>query len=110
MFGISFGPKSITVQEAHDALGGEGHILLDVRTEAEVAAVGVPGALNIPLDVLEQRIEELQEYRSIHVLCRSGGRSSVATHLLQGAGLSQTVNVSGGILSWEAADLPVISK
>ena len=108
MFGLSFGPKSVTVHEAHEKLGTPGHALVDVRTRDEVRAKSVPGALHISLDSLEGRVGELADYASIHVLCRSGGRSAMATNLLHGAGMTHAENVTGGIIAWEAAGLPTI--
>ncbi len=108
MFGFSLGPKNISVTEAHGRLGTEGHVLLDVRTKDEVREVGVPGAVNIPLDRLEAQAARLTEYSSIHVLCRSGGRSAAAANLLHGLGMTHVMNVSGGILAWRQAGLPTI--
>ena len=107
MFGLSFGPQSIPVTEAYERLGTDGHVLLDVRTREEVRAEGIAGALNIPLDRLETEAARLKEYASIHVICRSGGRSSMATTILHGLGLGQTANVSGGIIAWQKAGLPI---
>lgn len=101
-----FGSKEVTVQEAHKALGTEGHCLVDVRTKEEVGDMGVPGALNIPLDQIETEGMALKEFDSIHVMCRSGGRSSIATDILHKMGMPQAINVRGGILAWEAAGLP----
>ncbi len=107
MFGFSLGPQSIPVTEAYERLGAEGHVLLDVRTREEVRAEGIAGALNIPLDRLETEAPRLTQYGSIHVICRSGGRSSMATDLLHGLGLKQATNVTGGIIAWQKAGLPV---
>lgn len=106
MFGISFGPKSVSVTEAYDKLGTEGHCLLDVRTRDEVRTMSVPGAVSIPLDRLAADAPQLASYASIHVLCRSGGRSAMATQLLHELGMTQAENITGGILAWEAAGLP----
>ncbi len=106
MFGISFGPKSVSVTEAHTMLGTDGHCLLDVRTRDEVREVSVRGALNIPLDRLEAEAHRLSVYTSIHVMCHSGGRSAMATSLLHNLGMSHAENVSGGVLAWQAARLP----
>ncbi len=106
MFGFSLGPKNITVTEAYERLGSDGHVLLDVRTKEEVRSAGIPGALNIPLDHLEAQAPRLGEYASIHVICRSGGRSAVAASLLHGLGLTHATNVSGGIIAWQRAGLP----
>lgn len=106
MFGFSFGPKSISVTEAHEQLGKDGHCLLDVRTKEEVREVAVPGALNIPLDRLAADASRLSGYTTIHVMCRSGGRSAMATSRLHSLGITQAANVTGGILAWQAAGLP----
>ena len=99
--------QSISVTEAYERLGTEDHALLDVRTHEEVRTEGIPGALNIPLDRLETEAARLKQYGSIHVICRSGGRSSVATNLLHDLGLKQATNVTGGIIAWRKAGLPV---
>ncbi len=101
-----FGPKSVSVTDAYERLGTDGHCLLDVRTSGEVHAQSIPGARNIPLDRLAGQVAQLSAYTSIHVLCRSGGRSAQATALLHSLGLKHAENVSGGILAWEAAGLP----
>ncbi len=107
MFGISFGPKSSTVQEVHAALGKPGVLLLDVRSPEEVEEGAVPGARNIPLENVETQAASLKDYSTIYVMCRSGGRSSMAVSLLHKLGITEAVNVSGGILAWQAAGLPV---
>ncbi|MBP7741398.1 MAG: rhodanese-like domain-containing protein [Candidatus Pacebacteria bacterium] len=106
MFGISFGPKNVTVTDAHTKLGSEGHVLLDVRTHEEVREVRVPGSLHIPLDRLESESAKLETYTSIHVMCRSGGRSLMAANLLHSLGMTHAENVAGGITQWQALNLP----
>ena len=106
MFGMSFGPKNVTVEEAHATLGSDGHALVDVRTHDEVSEVFVPGALHIPLDRLEVEAHKLKDYESVHVMCRSGGRSAMATSTLHGLGVTHAKNVSGGIIAWQSAKLP----
>ncbi len=101
-----FGPKGVSVTDAYERLGADGHCLLDVRTKEEVRMQRIPGAHNIPLDRLAGQVGQLSAYTSIHVLCRSGGRSARATALLHSLGLQHAENVSGGILAWEAAGLP----
>lgn len=102
-----FGPKEVSVEEAYKALGTKGHCLVDVRTPEEVAEVAVPGALTIPLDRIETEGQTLKDFDSIHVMCRSGGRSAIATDILHKMGMKQAINVRGGILAWQAAKLPV---
>ncbi|MHB1769926.1 MAG: rhodanese-like domain-containing protein [Minisyncoccota bacterium] len=108
LVGFSSGPQSVSVTDAYGRLGTEGHVLLDVRTRDEVRAEGIAGALNIPLDRLEIEAARLKQYGSIHVICRSGGRSSMATNLLHDLGLTQATNVIGGIIAWQKSGLPIV--
>lgn len=96
----------VSVHEAYEILGSEGHCLLDVRTVEEVSEIHVPGSLNIPLDRLAAESHRLAPYTSIHVICRSGGRGTVATSALHAVGMTHAKNVSGGIMAWSAAKLP----
>ena len=72
--------------------------LLDVRQKPELAVEQVPGAVNIPLHELRQRLDELPHDREILVVCRSGQRAYYATRLLLQKGFDARV-VSGGMLS-----------
>ncbi len=59
-----------------------GTVLLDTRTEGEFSRGHVPGAVNIPLDELRERIGELPQDGMPFVYCQSGLRSYVACRLL----------------------------
>lgn len=68
-----------------------GALLLDVRTPEEFREGHVNGALNIPVQVLAQRIAEVgPKDRHVVVYCRSGGRSAAATQLLKASGYHVT--------------------
>jgi rhodanese-related sulfurtransferase len=58
----------------------------------------VPGAVNILLDELRVRLDELPRDRDIHVICRSGQRAYYATRILVQNGFNARI-VSGGMLS-----------
>ncbi|MEZ4240174.1 MAG: rhodanese-like domain-containing protein [Myxococcota bacterium] len=92
--------------QAEDA--GEVALLLDVRTPEEYASGHVPGAQNLPLDQLGDKLGELQPHKDqeVWVICQSGGRSSVAAERLAAAGF-KPVNVKGGTGAWKAAGHPV---
>lgn len=83
--------------------------VLDVRTPQEFAEGHVPGAVNIPVQELGDRIDELAEYKGkdIDVICRSGSRSTSATKHLRGEGFQRASNVRGGTMAWQAAGYPV---
>ena len=71
--------------------------LLDVRGFDEFASGHAEGAVCIPLPVLEQRLTELPTDQPVLVMCQSGGRSAQAVEQLQMWGLSQVLNVEGGV-------------
>jgi len=71
-------------------------LVVDVRTPMEFAAGAFPGALNIPLDELEARLEELgPRTREITVYCASGARSAYAQRMLAGLGFHRVQNGGG---------------
>jgi rhodanese-related sulfurtransferase len=81
------------------AVGLDGQ-LVDVRQPHEVTSGTLPGATNIPLDVLPQRLDELDRGRRVVLVCRSGGRSTTAAELLTAAGFADVVNLAGGMLAY----------
>ena len=76
----------------------DGGFLLDVRNPAELEVESVPGAVNIPLTQLRDRLGELPRDREILVFCRSGQRAYYATRILLQNGF-QARNISGGMMS-----------
>ncbi len=94
--------------EAHARLDSPGALLIDVREPEEVAAERVPGAVNIPLGDLPERVSDAQGFESVFVLWRSGARSAIGANILRSAGIRQAMNVEGGITAWRAAGLPTV--
>ncbi len=82
------------------------HLLVDVRTPEEFAGGHIPGAINISLQSLPQRMKELPKDQPIVLYCRSGNRSSTATQLLARAGYTNLYDL-GGIVAWSAQGLPI---
>ncbi|MFG2829956.1 rhodanese-like domain-containing protein [Streptomyces sp. NPDC048434] len=70
--------------------------LIDVRNPAEYEAGAFPGARNIPLAALPQRINELDPARPVVLYCRSGNRSVIAAALLEARGFGDVCDVVGG--------------
>lgn len=73
-------------------------LLLDVRTKAEFSLGTINGAVNIPLDELRERIEELPADKSIYVFCQVGLRGYIAARMLMGRGFASVKNLNGGYL------------
>jgi rhodanese-related sulfurtransferase len=87
--------------EVADALGllQGGALLIDVREPEEWEAGHAPGARHIPLAQLPDHMGELDAPDRIVVICRSGGRSALATEWLTEAGFD-AANLIGGMQAW----------
>lgn len=75
---------------------------IDVREPDEVAGGSLPGAMNIPLATLPDRVAELDPARRTVLLCRSGGRSTQACEYLVANGFSDVINLDGGMLAYDS--------
>lgn len=82
------------------ALVADGALLLDVRSEGEYAGGGLEGSINIPIQELAGRLDELGDKNGeVVVYCQSGSRSAMAKRLLQSNGFTK-VHDMGGIGQW----------
>ena len=95
---------------AEELESAEPPLLLDVRAPKEWAGKHIAGSINVPLNHLQERIDELPRDRRIVVHCAGGYRSSVAVSILHQHGITNLIEVAGGLASWEAAGLPVESQ
>ena len=77
-------------------------ILLDVREEDEYSQGHIPGAINIPLSELHNRIKELTKDKGVLAICLSGRRAKVAAKLLNEKGFNVRI-MAGGMNSWKGA-------
>lgn len=75
----------------------DGALVLDVRNPAEFEDGHYSGALNIPVDQLASRLQELgnTKDRSIIVYCASGARAGNASRILKQAGFTDVINAGG---------------
>jgi rhodanese-related sulfurtransferase len=93
--------KQMTAKEVETLLEGNKKLnIVDVREVDEVAAGKIPGAVHIPLGLLEFRMHELDKSKEYIMVCRSGGRSGRACQLLDSHGYN-IINMAGGMLEWE---------
>jgi len=93
------GEKTMQWHEVADAVA-DGWTLVDVRTPEEFDAGTIPGAINLPLDDLRERRDELAGRRAL-VFCRVGQRGHVAASLLGQLGVT-VANLDGGFLTWSS--------
>ncbi|MBX3449117.1 MAG: MBL fold metallo-hydrolase [Planctomycetaceae bacterium] len=111
-FGVQAGLRtqsyvSLAPQELQPRIEHGEATLLDVRALTEFQAGHIPGAEHRFLGKLPREIENINRSKPVVVQCQGGGRSAIATSLLQRAGFDVT-NMSGGLNAWKAAGLPVV--
>lgn len=81
--------------------GAHPPIVLDVRSAAEHAQKRIEGALNIPLNHLEERAGEVPRGRPVVIHCASGYRSSIGASILEHQGMTSVTDLVGGFTAWE---------
>lgn len=98
--------KPIYWRELNDVKGTE-HLLIDVRTPMEFAAGSIPGAINIPLDSMRERLGEIPSDRQIILYCGVGLRGYLASNILRLNGFENVRNLVGGIKTYRSANYKV---
>jgi rhodanese-related sulfurtransferase len=82
-------------------------IVIDVRSDQEVARGVIPGARHIPLQQLPGRLGEIARDRPVVFYCQSGARSAQASYFLASQGWDGVHNLRGGIVAWAGQGMPV---
>ena len=103
------GRQQVDSAQAVMKINREDAVVIDVREDAEVSNGRIPNAKHIPLGQLASRLSELEKHKGkpIIVACRSGHRSAGACGILTKNGFENVFNLSGGMIAWEQANLPV---
>ncbi len=103
------GIKEIDIAAAMQLINHKNALILDVREEDEYGGGHILNAKLIPLLKLKDRIGELERYREkpVVVVCRSGNRSATACALLGNRQFGQAYNLTGGMMAWQKAGMPV---
>ena len=106
------GYSSISPTESTQMINREDALILDVRESNEYSEGHIINSLHIPLSGLKTRMNDLEKHKAkkVIVACRSGHRSSQACATLRKAGFEQVFNLSGGVMAWQSASLPLIKK
>lgn len=101
----------LSPQQAVEILANEDDnvTIIDVRSMQEYKSLGyIKNAILIPLETLENRLEELQKSKNkkIFVYCASGNRSIAASRILDANGF-YTYNINGGINNWKSSGFTI---
>ena len=101
----------IDVAAAHTMITtGSSTLVVDVRTPGEYETAHIPGAINLPLDQINDHLTQLADHADTRILliCQSGARASRCQQTLTSAGLDGTLVLDGGMNTWLSVGHPVI--
>lgn len=98
----------VSARELEQMIGeGESLQLVDVRSHGEFATGHVPCAVNIPMEQLETRLNDLRPGEHVVLVCQSGRRACISEELLQ-AHRDDLIVLEGGTNAWAEAGLPIV--
>jgi len=102
--------REVSATEAVDLIANIDPVILDVRSAREFKAGHIADSIHIPVQVLQGRIGELDQYkdRTIFVYCRSGNRSTVASRMLNKKEFMKVVNLRHGINDWNRSGFKLV--
>ena len=86
---------------------GRSALLIDVRSASEFATGHIPGAIHMPLEQVESRVDDLDAKLPIILICKSGQRARMAAALLEPCRPDATA-LEGGTDAWQKAGLPLV--
>jgi len=106
------GISQLNTADAVRLLNQDDTLVIDVRETAEYESGHIKASQHIPLASLKDKLDELSKHKDKRVLiyCRSGNRSYQACKTLKKAGFEHAHNLSGGVMSWSSANLPLTRK
>ena len=82
-------------------------MLIDTRTPEEFSFGTIPGAVNIPLDEMRDRLSEIPADKPVVLFCAVGLRGYLAQRILIGRGYRNTANLIGGYKTYSTAVAPI---
>ena len=98
----------LTPAELQERLATPGvPLVVDVRKPAEFGVAHVPGAKNIPLDEIEQRLDELRSGNGVLIYCINGSRTRQAEPILYNNGINNVYHLEGAFQAWIREQLPI---
>jgi rhodanese-related sulfurtransferase len=102
--------SGISPTEAVQCINRDKGVVVDVCSADEFAQSHIKGALNVPLDELEARLDKAVKNKSTPVImvCAAGARSKRAQAMAQKLGYEKVHSLHGGLKAWKEANLPVV--
>jgi hydroxyacylglutathione hydrolase len=99
---------SISATEFADEYKKEKVHVIDVRKPDEFVSGHIQGAKNLPLDYINDLMEEFPKDKTLHIHCAGGYRSMIASSILKSRGFEDVVNIDGGYGEVAKTDVPLV--
>lgn len=98
--------NSVPAMELETKFDADKNFILDVRKESEYLSEHVVDAKNLPLDFLEENLDELKSDKTFFVHCAGGYRSMIASSILKANGINNFIDVKGGFAAIKETNVP----
>lgn len=98
--------ESLKATEAHIRWEQESSPIIDVRKDGEFSAEHIDGALNIPLNYINERMAEFPQEQKFYLHCAGGYRSVIAASILKSRGYHDLINIEGGFTAIKETAFP----
>ena len=95
--------QQMTALELADWLADDARpspMLLDVRENWEFETCHIDGSVQIPMNTIPARIDDLDEDAAIVCICHHGARSMQVANFLEQNGFAEVINLTGGVHAW----------
>lgn len=113
MFGFTQQVPQVNASMVYDASKNNHEIIiLDVRTPEEFSKGHVQNSINIPVQDIQDKVEQIvpDKTTTTYLYCLSGSRSIVAANTMIKMGYKNVFNMTSGLLSWRAKKFPLTTS
>lgn len=100
--------ESVSAEEFDKRFGRSGLVILDVRKPGEYQQAHVVGAINVPLDFLNQHLDSIPKHGEVYLHCAGGYRSMIAASILKARGWENVINIQGGMKAIAETKVPLV--
>ncbi|MDX5335910.1 MULTISPECIES: rhodanese-like domain-containing protein [Marinobacter] len=106
------GGTKISAQGAVTLINKDEAVVVDIRDRKEFGEGRITGSINIPLNSLKSRANELSKFKDKQIIVadKMGQHSAMAVKQLNAEGYANVVRLNGGIADWRASNLPLVKK
>lgn len=106
------GTKGISISAAIHSFNQDAAIFIDTRSNNDFANGHITGAINIPAQDLEKRIDDLNKYKDkqLIVYCQTGTQNNKPCKFLAKSGFSSVLSLKGGLNAWTNESYPLEKK